>query len=279
MLPSLIALALTVLAIDQTAARPLRSEHIAASRNSRRFITRDASATLSSTDAALLQGNGKPSGPILKGTNPSSGGAGSAAWLGSDGPTVNEFSNDSKEDLILILWADTPNVYTTQNPAKSAPLITISLPVGKKADISFSSTSSGAWSAIYKSDWPLGGGDVLSSVSAIVKNTWGEWTMTQYGQSTVDVSMEPNMQGHPMSIKVTDGQTTKCTSDMTTCVFKCLTAPDFCGADNTYGLFNCNGDNQHSNCDTNGKVTVAGTQASGGCTVPNTGAKIYTSFL
>lgn len=142
-------------------------------------------------------------------------------WIGDDGPFTNEFSNQSGEDLVLVVWGpDASWVNANQ------PLITYSLPEGENATLSFASGLSGAWSAIY-SDTAL--------VNGQVSNTWGEFTFGPYG--VVDVSREVNMNGHSMSIVGPE-----CTTDMNTCVFTCPSGQDSCWTE--YELLNCDNGSQ-----------------------------------
>jgi len=124
-------------------------------------------------------------------------------WLGDDGDYVNEVSNASDEPVILVVWGpDASWVNAAQ------PLVTLNISPGSSRNVSFATGTIGAYSAIY-SDTTL--------VNGQISNTWGEFTFGPKG--VVDVSMEVNMSGHPMSIQ--NGNT--CVSDMEQCVFQCVT--------------------------------------------------------
>ena len=123
-----------------------------------------------------------------------------AVWLGDDGAYTNEVTNDSGEDLIFIQWGPMGSWVNAV-----APLITVSLAPGESTTISMANGQSGAFSAIYSDTQMLDGQ---------VSNTWGEYTTTPEG--VVDVSREPNMSGHNMTIVGP-----QCTTDMDTCVFLC----------------------------------------------------------
>ncbi|MCJ1377751.1 hypothetical protein MMC17_000847 [Xylographa soralifera] len=167
---------------------------------------------------------------------PNSGGV----WLGDDGDYVNEFSNASDEPLILVVWGPAASWVN-----KFQPLITLNISPGSSRNVSFATGTSGAFSAIY-SDTVLSYGQI--------SNTWGEYTHSLYG--TVDVSMEPNMSGHPMSIQ-NGGADGGCLTDMNTCVFQC-TSGNSCWQE--YVLVNCATNSQPGAQD----GTFEGA-ASGGC--------------
>lgn len=209
------------------------------------YVHRNLQSTelLTSTDTARLEGMG-----CLIGQNSLS--AGSQAWIGSDGIYTNEFSNDSDNDLILIVWgvaASWVNVHI--------PLITISLPQQASQTISFASGMSGAWSAVY-SDTEM--------IDGQIANTWGEYTFGETG--VVDVSREVNMLGHPLSIVGP-----MCTANITTCVFLC-TSGDRCTTD--YTLQNCENGSQAG-----ARYGLFGGFPTGGCGWANTSAALQTSFL
>ena len=150
---------------------------------------------------------------VLPGTNAVSQTA--DAWFGSDGRYTNEFTNDSGDDLILVIWgpgASWVNAHT--------PLITTSLAPGACTTISFKSGLSGAWSAIHPD---------TQMVMGQVSNTWGEFTFNPTG--VVDVSREVNMDGHGMSVVGP-----YCTTDMEKCVFVCSSGTTCMTG---YQLLNC----------------------------------------
>jgi len=172
------------------------------------------------------------------------------AWIGTQGPYTNEFSNTSGEPIILVVWG----------PAKSwvnanQPLITHSLAPGAKTTLSFATGASGGFSAVHPGTKLLNGQ---------VSNTWGEYTFVN-SYSTFDVSREPNMSGN--SISITGPQ---CVSDMKTCVFTC-------NAGNTcmtgYSLTNCATGSQKG-----ATYGTFGGAPSGGCAVGANTAALKTSL-
>jgi len=136
-------------------------------------------------------------------------------WIGTDGPYTNTFYNEAGQNIILVIWGPAASWINVQQP-----LITVSLPAGAQTMISFASGSIGAWSAIYPD---------TTLVNGQISNTWGEHTFSPAG--VVDVSREPNMSGHPMTIVGP-----QCTSNMNTCVFVCSSG-NVCMTD--YQLLNC----------------------------------------
>lgn len=157
-------------------------------------------------------------------------------WLGSGGAYTNEFTNDSGEDLILVIWGSDGSWVNANKPA-----VTVSLASGASTLVSFASGAIGAWSAIYAD---------TQTVDGQVSNTWGEFTFSPEG--VVDVSKEVNMSGHSMSIVGPD-----CTTDMTTCVFVC-TSGNVCLTD--YALLNCAAGSQSG-----AQYGTFGGAPSGGC--------------
>ena len=141
---------------------------------------------------------------------------GGGVWIGSDGPYTNEFINSSGEDIVLVIWGPAGSWVNVDQP-----LITHSLPPGTSVTISFATGQSGAWTGIY--------GDT-ELVNGQVCNTWGEYTFSPEG--VVDVSKEPNMNGHSMEVV---GPV--CTTNMDTCVFQCTGGATSC--EFGYELLNC----------------------------------------
>ena len=168
-------------------------------------------------------------------------------WIGMDGPYTNEFTNDSGEDLILVIWGPDASWVNAKQP-----LITASIAAGASTTISFASGAIGAWSAIY-SDTVMSNGQI--------SNTWGEYTFSVEG--VVDVSREPNMSGHSMTIVGP-----QCTTDMNTCVFVCSSG-NVCMTD--YELLNCSAGSQPG-----AQYGTYGGYASGGCGGLGSGAALKT---
>lgn len=199
-----VATTLVTSATATSAAAPASTSVVSTSEDST-----SSSTLLTSTDLEKIISLGL----IAAGANAVSSAGG--VWIGTDGPYTNEFSNGSGEDLILVIWGPAASWVNAQ-----APLITLTLANGESKTISFASGQSGAWSAIYSD---------TSLLNGQVSNTWGEYTFTPAG--VVDVSREPNMDGHSMSIVGPD-----CTTDMTTCVFVCASGTT-CLTD--YELLDC----------------------------------------
>lgn len=137
-------------------------------------------------------------------------------WLGTDGPYTNEFTNESGEELILVIWGPHASWVNVKQP-----LITASIANDTSLTVSFANGQSGAWAAIY---------DDTAMLNGQISNTWGEYTFSEMG--VVDVSMLPNMKGNKMTIV---GPT--CVSDMEQCVFVCPAGEDVCMYN--YELKNC----------------------------------------
>lgn len=175
-----------------------------------------AGALLASADASRLSALGIAS--MGENAETSNG----KCWFGKDGPYTGDFTNESDEPIILVLWGTDGSWVNVKKP-----YITSTIPPGKTRTLSFGEGVTGAWSAIY-SDTKLLNGQI--------SNTWGEFTMADpYG--TVDVSREPNMKGRPMKILTPD-----CKSDMETCVFVCGGSEDVCMTG--YQLKNCDNGSQ-----------------------------------
>lgn len=140
---------------------------------------------------------------VLAGLNQQAPGTFGVPWIGTAGNAnfVNEFVNQSDEDLVLTLWTAAGAWVNAVQPQ-----ITVSIPKGQNQTVSFPDNWSGAWAPVY--------GSTKQYYGQIVE-TWGEATFNQY-YATADVSREVNMVGRNMKIV-----TPQCVSDMNTCVFKC----------------------------------------------------------
>ncbi|MCJ1321842.1 hypothetical protein MMC15_007187 [Xylographa vitiligo] len=223
------ALVLATLAFDSAVAGPLRRghEHFHAKKtaeptalevNLEKRTSSNAAVDFGTlyeyqvTQLAALQINGTVGVNAFAQDVPGSGGV----WLGDNGDYVNEFSNASDEPLILVVWGPDGSWVT-----KVQPLITLNISPGSSRNVSFANNTIGAFSAIY-SDTVLSYGQI--------SNTWGEHTHSPSG--AVDVSMEVNMSGHPVSIF--NGN--ECTTDMERCVFQCVSG-NSCWQE--YVLLNC----------------------------------------
>ena len=176
------------------------------------------------------------------------------AWVGTDGDYTNEFTNNSGENVVLVIWGVAGSWVGGLNPTQ--PLITYSLAPGEATTISFADGASGGWAGIY--------GDTTMSLGQVF-NTWGEYTFSG-SWSTVDVSREPNMNGRNMTIVTPgSGSAPGCVSDMDTCVFVCKGGATSCWQD--YQIINCNAANG------GGADAIA---MNGGCNGIGKGAKLRT---
>ncbi|KAL2436269.1 hypothetical protein ABEF95_007292 [Exophiala dermatitidis] len=240
------SLVLATLAIGQAYAASVGHIHSAFHNHARKHdhaeVEKRATA-LTATDASKLTSLG------VANLGVNSAVANGHAWLGTDGPYLNEFVNESGEDLILVVWGVAGSWINAVQPS-----ITASIPAGESVKVSFADGASGAWTAIY-SDTPL--------VNGQASNTWGEFTFGQYG--VVDVSREVNMSGHSMSIVGPS-----CTSDMNTCVFQCSSGNSCITG---YELINCeNGSQVGANYGTYDGAP------SGGCGGMGSSATLKTTF-
>ncbi|RVX73270.1 hypothetical protein B0A52_02912 [Exophiala mesophila] len=214
---SINTLVLATLAASQALAASIGHQHTVLHNHARKHdhapIEKRAAA-ITAADVSRLSALGVLSTGVNSETN------NGAVWLGSDGQYTNEFTNNSGEDLILVIWGVAGSWINVIQPH-----ITASIPAGQSIWVSFADGASGAWSAIY-SDTQL--------VNGQASNTWGEFTFGQWG--VVNVSREVNMSGHPLSIVGPS-----CVTDMDTCVFKCSSG-NVCTFD--YILVNCDNGSQ-----------------------------------
>lgn len=239
-------LVLGALAIGQAIAGPFKHTHFHAKKeaeplNLESTVVKRASALSEAHSTKLLSEMAFKS----LGVNADSNNGG--VWLGDDGAYTNEFTNESGEELILIIWGPHAS-WVNVHP----PLITVTIANGSSTTVSFASGQTGAWSAIYEDTEMLNGQ---------VSNTWGEYTFSPMG--VVDVSKLPNMQGNKMTIV---GPT--CVSDMEQCVFVCKTG-DICMYD--YELVNCSPESQPG-----AQYGLDYGAPSGGCGGLGESAKLYT---
>jgi len=123
---------------------------------------------LTSTDSAKLTGMYQ-----LKDVGTNSMTSNGNVWIGSDGPYTNEFSNNSGESIILVVWGDKASWVNA-----NTPYITVSMASKASITLSFANRVIGAWSTMNSS---------TQMVNGQISNTWGEFTMSSsYG--TYDVS-------------------------------------------------------------------------------------------
>ena len=104
------------------------------------------------------------------------------------------------------------------------PDILVKIPAGKSIELSFKEKMPSACAPFYAST-------ALAQFGG-VNNTWWEVTFGQDG--AFDVSRNVNMHGDNIYSKGS-----KCTSDMSTCVFKCKDGMDTCEKGEDYYLDNC----------------------------------------
>lgn len=144
--------------------------------------------------------------------------SGNSPWVGADGAFTNTFHNQYTQDIVLVIWGPAGSWVNAIRPQ-----ITVSIPTNSSKTISFPIGWSGAWAPIYPDS---------KLINGQISDTWGEGTFSP-PYSVVDVSREVNMNGRSMKIV---GPT--CTTDMNTCVFKCVA-----GGGNScleqYELLNC----------------------------------------
>lgn len=192
------------------------------------------------------------------------------SWVATSAPTegnyvVNTFMNQADEDVTLYIWGNAGSWVNAVSPfvsetIKAGENLTVTHAIG-----SAENPNIGGWAAVY-SDTKL--------VNGQISNMWGEFNFldSEWGSSTYDVSQEPNMDGHNMSI-----QGPKCTSSSVTnqCVFKCTNGQTICGDAGTYELVNCAANSQEG-----ASAGTYGGAASGGCQgIPNTGiTNLYTTL-
>jgi len=248
----LTALLLAVLAISQAIAAPSHAVH-GHYHTKKEVFDRSAEASpeplpqstvslITSTALSKLEQLGCQTGLNAVSNN-------GKAWVGSDGTYTNEFSNQSGEDLILVVWGPDGSWVNA-----NTPLITAEIASGSSMTVSFASGAIGAWSAIY--------GDTIM-VDGQVSNTWGEYTFSEEG--VVDVSREVNMSGHGMSITGPS-----CMTDMNTCVFVCASGNSCL---TNYELLNCEAGSQSG-----AQYGTFGGLPSGGCGGLGSAAKLWTTL-
>jgi len=246
------ALVLAALAISQAIAAPSHAMH-GHYHTKKEVVDRSAEASpeplpqgavslLSTTASSKLSSLGCQSGLNAVSNN-------GKAWIGSDGVYTNEFSNQSGEDLILVVWGPEASWVNA-----NTPLVTAEITSGSSMTISFASGAIGAWSAVYSD---------TTMVDGQISNTWGEYTFSEEG--VVDVSREVNMSGHGMSITGPS-----CTTDMSTCVFVCSSGNSCL---NNYELLNCAAGSQSG-----AQYGTYGGLPSGGCGGLGSSASLWTTL-
>jgi len=239
-------LALAALAIGQVAAGTLNHRHFHTRKAAHSGLEVEKRDVLAASSLAQLTSMGVKTGLNAISSN-------GQAWLGNDGPYTNDFTNNSTEPVVLVVWGSAGSWV-----GAVAPLITTTIPAGAVQTVSFANGASGAWTGVYP--------DTVMTPYGQISNTWGEYTFS--GQwSTFDVSREVNMNGKPMSI-VSPG----CTSDFTSCVFVCTDGTTSCLT--AYTLLNCAAGSQPG-----AQSGTYGGAASGGCSGLASTAALTTYFL
>lgn len=188
-----------------------REETVQLTLDRKRDLDRRDTDALTAADSSKLLGLGFKG----LGLNPTAKGA--IPWIGTDGQFTNEFFNTASEDMVLTVWGPAGSWVNAVTPQ-----LTVSIPKNKSRTVSFPVGWSGAWAAVHSK---------TSLVNGQIFDTWGEATFAP-PYSVVDVSREVNMGGRSMAVV---GPT--CTTDMNTCVFRCLGGVNSCMYG--YELHNC----------------------------------------
>jgi len=169
--------------------------------------------------------------------------------MGDDGDYVHEVVNSSGEDLILVIWGALASWVNV-----AAPHISISLPAGEKATVSFASGSVGAMTAVY-SDTEM--------VNGQLAETWVEYTHSVEG--VVDISREVKMSGHAVEVVGPS-----CTCNLNQCVFICSEGESCLTG---YELINCEAGSQPG-----AQYGLFEGAPSGGCGGMGSSGKFTTTF-
>lgn len=187
----------------------------------------------------------------------------SNAWIGSQGPYTNTFTNAAAEDAVLFCWGPAGSWINAVPPLISEPIA-----AGQSVTVSYAEGASGACAPVFAD---------TSMVNGQLYQTWLEYTFAGVW-STYDVSREVNMNGRTISTvhKIDgnfNGSSNGCLTDMNTCVFKC-SDPTAASCWYGYQLENCGA----SNGGGSGVDPTTG-GASGGCNgISNGRATLVTTF-
>lgn len=205
-----------------------KTSSAAAASSSTSTSSSGTSSSLTSADKTRLDTMG-----VLISENPTYS-SDSAMGVGSGGPFVLDFTNESDDDIVLVLWSGTG--YTAMAVCESTADFTISLAKHESTTISFNpdkasgASISGAFAAIYP--------DTVINYAGQVGNTWGEFTFVTSSEfSTLDVSRLVEQSGNSLSIQnyQSKGGSSTCLSNMDTCVFVCTDSASPCA----YAIENC----------------------------------------
>jgi hypothetical protein len=176
-------------------------------------------------------------------------------WIGTDSDWQMEVTNGGSKNAVFYCWK--ANGFSGMSINKNTPDISVGLKPGQKVDLAFAAGVPAACApATDSSKLALFGG---------LYETWAEVTFGKDG--AFDVSRNVNMKGCNISMKGS-----KCTSDMTTCVFKCKdTSVDSC--ETGYTLDNCDAGNGGG-----GGYDPVMAGVGGGCAMGSSSEKIKVTF-
>jgi len=175
-------------------------------------------------------------------------------WIGSDSKWGMEVTNNG-EDAVYYCWRE--NQFTGMSVNAFQPDISVGIKKGQTVKLSFAENVPAACAPVTASgNLAMFGG---------VDNTWAEVTFGQFG--AFDVSRNVNMNGCSISMVGS-----KCTSDMSTCVFKCQDE-NAKSCEKGYKLDNC----QAGNGGGQGYDPIM-QGVGGGCAMSSSGEWIKVSF-
>ncbi|TAQ87530.1 hypothetical protein B7494_g4152 [Chlorociboria aeruginascens] len=211
----------------------------------------------------------------------------SGIWIGNDGPTLVEYTNDSSGPIILVIWTKSVSATNKRSTASiipagfveeynnntPVPAVTWSLANGESVTVSMANSVSAGWAALYNHQTGLTGGYGGGQID----NTWGEITTyipnaSNSSEATTDVSRLINNNGNTMTITVKGGENPGCVADMTRCSYTCPGGASPC----TYGglMLDCQASDQAYGA----KLGPGDGGASGGCQGFNSNGVITVSF-
>jgi hypothetical protein len=131
--------------------------------------------------------------------------ANGALWIGGDSVWKTHFINNASGNLVLFCWEF--NEFQGMVLNVNLPAISVVLKQGESVTISFAAGVPAACAPAFS--------DTKLAIFGGIDNTWYEAT---FGASGVfDISRVVNMNGNSVSARGS-----KCLSDMTSCVFKCI---------------------------------------------------------
>ena len=217
--------------------------------------TESAKDTISDVVSDIMQGVASISNALgaKVGKNDKSNNGG--IWIGSDSAWGMSVTNSGGKDAVFYCWKS--NGFTGMIIKDNVPEVSVGIKSGQTVNLSFAAGVSGACApATDSSKLAMFGG---------VSETWAEFTFGKDG--AFNVSKNVNMKGCSISMKGS-----KCTSDMSTCVFQCKdTSADSCMTG--YDLINCDAGNGGG-----GGYDTVMQGVGGGCAMGDSGEKIQVSF-